>query len=33
VAELLRKVTGRVEVKNRDDRETVPLPRAPTARP
>ena len=25
VAELLRKVTGRVEVKNRDDRETVPL--------
>lgn len=27
VAELLRKVTGRVEVKNRDDRETVPLRR------
>jgi type III restriction enzyme len=25
VAELLRKVTGRVEVNNRDDRETVPL--------
>ena len=25
VAELLRQVTGRVEVKNRDDRETVPL--------
>jgi type III restriction enzyme len=25
VADLLRKVTGRVEVKNRDDRETVPL--------
>ena len=25
VAELLRKVAGRVEVKNRDDRETVPL--------
>jgi type III restriction enzyme len=25
VAELLRKVTGRVAVKNRDDRETVPL--------
>lgn len=25
VTELLRKVTGRVEVKNRDDRETVPL--------
>ena len=25
VAELLRKVTGRVEVKNRDDRESVPL--------
>ena len=25
VAELLRKVTGRVEVKNRDDRQTVPL--------
>ena len=25
VAELLRKVTGRVEVKNRDDRENVPL--------
>lgn len=25
VAELLRKVIGRVEVKNRDDRETVPL--------
>jgi type III restriction enzyme len=25
VAELLRKVTGRVEVKNRDDREIVPL--------
>lgn len=27
VAELLRKVTGRVEIKNRDDRETVPLRR------
>lgn len=28
VAELLRKITGRVEVKNRDDREAVPLRKA-----
>jgi type III restriction enzyme len=29
VAELLRKVTGRVEVKNRDDRQVVPLRKGP----
>ena len=29
VTELLRKVTGRVEVKNRDERETVPLRKGP----